>query len=177
MQNRFESNFTLKLYKKKLEEIRMFKRSIAKFNKIFKMKNDEFDNLSDKRFKDIVDAYKRNHPIEKKPINNNYTIKNEKIHSLKKSRSYLGLDNLNTDVNRNNLYKRIYKDEIDDNEKNTNQHYKNKINFQDDDIHQEKKGYIKYSGQENFKKNEIKNKSSIHLIDFNSQPSKFSKKE
>lgn len=78
MQKRYESNFTQKLYKKKLEELKKFHRSIAKFKKIYKMKNNQLDNLSDKRFKDIVEAYKRNHQSEKK-ISNKAEINKENI--------------------------------------------------------------------------------------------------
>jgi hypothetical protein len=84
MKNNFEEDFTHKLYKKKIEEIRKLHRSIAKFKKLYKIKNDDLDNLSDKRFKDIVDAYKRTHQIGKKnDLNSNKFNKSP----VKKSRS------------------------------------------------------------------------------------------
>lgn len=90
MQNNMEADFTQKLYKKKLEEYRKLSRSIGKFKKLYKIKNQDLDNLSDKRFKDIVDAYKRTHNIEKKgSVGDNKISKGP----MKRSRS-ICLDNV-----------------------------------------------------------------------------------
>lgn len=125
MQNKFESNFTHKLYKKKLEEIRKFHRSIAKFKKIFKMKNEEFDNLSDKRFKDIVDAYKRNHPMpaDKKSTANAAEIKQQEnwVPKVKRAKSQC-FDDLDLKEKRLNIYDNI----TDNNNKHRNLLRRNK---------------------------------------------------
>lgn len=88
MQNNFESDFAFKLYKKKLEEMNKLSRSIKKFKKLYKIKNEDLDNISDKRFKDIVDAYKRTHQhppqIDKKSTGQTNKTKNT---FLKKSNS------------------------------------------------------------------------------------------
>jgi len=173
MQNKFESNFTQKLYKKKLEEIRKFHRSIAKFKKIYKMKNEEFDNLSDKRFKDIVEAYKRNHISEKKV---NPKIKNkhdENLQEIKKSRSQVFVDfNLKEDKNKNFLESK-YRN-IEDNQNNNK-----KIQFKTDKYKENETKIIdvqesNYSRKQHYdRKNESINKNNIHLLDFTSHPSKF----
>ncbi len=86
MKNNFEADFSQKLYKKKIEEIRKLHRSIGKFKKLYKLKNEDLDNISDKRFKDIVDAYKRTHQFDRR--NNIYgnSKKNYRF-SHKKSKS------------------------------------------------------------------------------------------
>ena len=75
MQNRFESNFWNKINKKKLEEIRKFQRSVSKFKRLYKMKNEEFENYADKRLKEKVEAFKN---IKKSSQNNFITNKNKK---------------------------------------------------------------------------------------------------
>lgn len=175
MQNRFESNFTLKLYKKKLEEIRKFHRSIAKFKKIFKMKNEEFDNLSDKRFKDIVDAYKRNHPIEKKNIEINNKNKQEQLPIFKRAKSQC-FDDFDIDDNRINIYEKISKDENNQNINNKKEIHKKKIHFENNVVSESNKNQLETNfdkKQESVRKYESLNKNNIHLFDFNSHPSKF----
>jgi len=87
IQNKFEADFTHKLYKKKIEEIRKLHRSIGKFKKLYKIKNQDLDNISDKRFKDIVDAYKRTHQIEKKNLANEDKANRLSAKSPKRSKS------------------------------------------------------------------------------------------
>ena len=50
------------------------------------MKNEEFDNLSDKRFKDIVDAYKRNHPMPAEKKNTPMRLETSRKIGLRKSK-------------------------------------------------------------------------------------------
>jgi len=193
MQNKFESNFTHKLYKKKLEEIRKFRRSIAKFKKIFKMKNEEFDNLSDKRFKDIVDAYKRNHKVEKKTnANNMENIKQSAKIQKVKSKCYDDLDikgktinfydkitnnneNLNIEKKKNGNNNNINKKKIqlvnETEIMNNNDNYRNKNYKHDEDMFDNEDIYDRR--QESVKRYQSLNKNNIHLFDFNSHPSKF----
>ncbi len=191
MQNKFESNFTQKLYKKKLEEIRKFRRSVAKFKKILKMKNEEFDNLSDKRFKDIVDAYKRNHPVDKKSnLNvkketneknylNNTKQEQQELPILKKAKSQCS-DDLTIKEKRSHFNQIIINDG-NDAKKNKNKQYsnKNRIHFENE------LGTENHNDDKDNKDNDYKrkkdpvtkfqtfNKNNIHLFDFNSHPSKF----
>lgn len=172
MQNKFESNFTQKLYKKKLEEIRKFHRSIAKFKKIYKMKNEDFDNLSDKRFKDIVEAYKRNHISDKKHNTNIKHQKEENLQEIKRSRSQVFMDLTLKDKNIN-LFEANHRNNEDKQNKNK------KIQFKTDKYIENNTKIIdiqesNYSRKHNYeRKNESINKNSIHLLDFTSHPSKF----
>lgn len=203
MQNKFESNFTHKLYKKKLEEIRKFHRSIAKFKKIFKMKNEEFDNLSDKRFKDIVDAYKRNHTIEKKtPANLQENIKHDYLPVIVKRAKSQCFDDLDFKEKRLGIYNKINENNVhnknDVNETNKRRtkntidntlSTKKKIQFidviNDNDTNLDNIQNIKFEEnkfenedlpgrkQESIRRYQSLNKNNIHLFDFNSHPSKF----
>lgn len=191
MQNKFESNFTQKLYKKKLEEIRKFHRSIAKFKKIFKMKNQDLDNLSDKRFKDIVDAYKRNHPVDKKSTakeNDNDNDNNIQLPILKRAKSQCS-DDLNLKEKTTNIYNKITNNGISQSKKETE---KRKIQFENDVFKEKENNFHDDNDNKNnnandsddlvdnekdnniaVKKYQTFNKNNIHLFDFNSHPSKF----
>jgi hypothetical protein len=60
MQRRYKNNYAKKTYIKKIEEMNKYKRSLAKFKKIFRLHEDyEPDNLADKKIKDVVDNFKR----------------------------------------------------------------------------------------------------------------------
>lgn len=186
MQNKFESNFTHKLYKKKLEEIRKFHRSVAKFKKIFKMKNEEFDNLSDKRFKDIVDAYKRNHPVDKKTTSSknlnkelpeNY-IEEHQLPILKRAKSQCS-DDLNMKEKRTNIYDKITNDRDADKHKKKGSN-KRKIQFENEMVNDNNNYHINEYNENAYERNkdavnkyQTFNKNKIQLFDFNSHPSKF----
>jgi hypothetical protein len=59
-QRRYETNYAKKTYIKKIEEMNKYKRSLAKFKKIYRLQDDyEPDNLADKKIKDVVDTFKR----------------------------------------------------------------------------------------------------------------------
>lgn len=100
MQNRFESNYSNKLYKKKLEEIRKFQRSVAKFKRLYKVKNEDCDNYSDKRLKDIVEGFRTKH--QKKN-----TTKCNKPELKKRAKSFTekGIKNDKKIVNKKILFK------------------------------------------------------------------------
>lgn len=150
MQDRFESNFTHKLYKKKLEELRKFHRSIAKFKKLIKMKNNDVDNLSDKRFRDIVEAYKRHHVSERK-INNFNTV-NPLNRKKAKSQS---LDDFSLDEKNRICAK-------------GNENSKRPQFLKDDNIQNLK--IYKFNAM---KKYNIQSKNNIRVLDFSPHPSRF----
>jgi hypothetical protein len=75
-QRRYENNYVKKTYIRKIEEMNKYKRSLAKFKKIYRLQDDyEPDNLNDKKIKDIVDTFKRTKTSQKNTRIGNTTIK------------------------------------------------------------------------------------------------------
>lgn len=152
------------------------------------MKNEDFDNLSDKRFKDIVDAYKRNHLVDKKNSNlnlnkeanennnnNNNCNKQElQLPILKRAKSRCA-DDLNLQEKRTNLH--LNENIANDKQKNQQQSSKRRIHFENEDVNQNINDYNNDNDYERNKdavrKYQTFNKNNIHLFDFNSHPSKF----
>lgn len=59
--NRFQKDYTKKLYLSKIKTVTKYRRSVAKFKRIFKQdENVVVDNYADKRMKDIVALYRSN---------------------------------------------------------------------------------------------------------------------
>lgn len=55
----YHSDYQMKKYKKHLEELSKYNRSIAKFKRVFKRDNFEADNFGDKKMKELVQNYKQ----------------------------------------------------------------------------------------------------------------------
>jgi hypothetical protein len=65
-QRKYENTYVKKTYIRKIEEMNKYKRSLAKFKKIYRLQDDyEPDNLNDKKIKDIVDTFKRTKTTQK----------------------------------------------------------------------------------------------------------------
>jgi hypothetical protein len=73
---RYENNYVKKTYIKKIEEMNKYKRSLAKFKKIYRLHDDyEPDNLNDKKIKDIVSTFKQRTKTTNKSLRLGTTVK------------------------------------------------------------------------------------------------------
>lgn len=55
----YYNDYQMKKYKKHLEELAKYNRSIAKFKRVYKNEHFEADNFGDKKMKELVENYKQ----------------------------------------------------------------------------------------------------------------------